>query len=51
LKKKNVKYLPITKYTLKKISVVEKKFISDLCYTYISAMEAHIIVNLKFTYY
>jgi len=50
----DVKYLYITRYTLKKISVVKKgkrKIISDLYYTCISAMEAHIVVNLKFTYY
>ena len=29
----------------------EKKIIYYLYYTYISAMEAHIIVSLKFTYY
>jgi len=29
----------------------EKTIISDLYYTYTSAMKAHIIVNLKFTYY
>jgi len=28
-----------------------KNIISDLYYTYISAMEAYIIVKLKFTYY
>jgi len=50
IEKKNVKYLHITRYTLEKTSVA-KKFIFDLNYTYISAMEAHIIINMKFTYY
>jgi len=48
---RNVEYLYITRHNLDKISVVEKlpAFSSGLYYTYISAIEAHVIVNQKFT--
>ena len=48
---RDVKYLYITRHNLDKISVVETLhvFSSGLYYTYISAIEAHVIVNKKFT--
>jgi hypothetical protein len=47
----DAEYLYITRHDLNNRSVVEKlpAFSSGLYYTYISAIEAHVIVNQKFT--
>jgi len=44
--------LYITRYTFGENKCSEKiYFVSYLYYTYISAVETHIIINQKFTYY
>ena len=48
---RDVEYLYVKRHDLVKISVVEKllSFSYGLYYTYISATEAYVIVNQKFT--